>query len=125
MIDLVLGDAGGGTLHVAHLIAAVQIIPADSDGGGPRDLDGAAGDVPTAFGDAMDDDLNVPQALAVLHETVRAGNSALADGVDAAAPARAVRAMTDVLGLSALMLLGRLELFTILALFTRGLWRAR
>jgi trk system potassium uptake protein TrkH len=30
-----------------------------------------------------------------------------------------------LLGLSALMLLGRLELFTILALFTRGLWRAR
>ena len=68
--------------------------------------DGAAGDVPPAFGDAMDDDLNVPQALAVLHETVRAGNSALADGLDAAAPARAVRAMTDVLGLTALMDLG-------------------
>jgi trk system potassium uptake protein TrkH len=30
-----------------------------------------------------------------------------------------------MLGLSFLMLLGRLELFTILALFTRGLWRAR
>ncbi|WP_026909381.1 TrkH family potassium uptake protein [Patulibacter minatonensis] len=30
-----------------------------------------------------------------------------------------------LLGLSFLMLLGRLELFTILALFTRGLWRAR
>ena len=70
------------------------------------DLEGAAGDVPQAFGDAMDDDLNVPQALAVLHETVRAGNSALADGLDAAAPARAVRAMTDVLGLTGLMDLG-------------------
>ncbi|WP_210491906.1 TrkH family potassium uptake protein [Patulibacter sp. SYSU D01012] len=30
-----------------------------------------------------------------------------------------------LLGLSFLMLLGRLELFTVLALFTRGLWRAR
>jgi trk system potassium uptake protein TrkH len=30
-----------------------------------------------------------------------------------------------LVGLSFLMLLGRLELFTILALFTRGLWRAR
>lgn len=32
---------------------------------------------------------------------------------------------SGMLGLAALMLLGRLELFTILALFTRGLWRAR
>lgn len=32
---------------------------------------------------------------------------------------------SGLLGLSFLMLLGRLELFTILALFTRGLWRAR
>ncbi|MGE4425868.1 MAG: TrkH family potassium uptake protein [Solirubrobacteraceae bacterium] len=31
----------------------------------------------------------------------------------------------SLLGLSFLMLLGRLELFTILALFSRGLWRAR
>ena len=28
----------------------------------------------------MDDDLNVPQALAVVHETVRAGNTALTEG---------------------------------------------
>lgn len=32
---------------------------------------------------------------------------------------------SGLIGLSFLMLLGRLELFTILALFTRGLWRAR
>lgn len=38
-----------------------------------------------AFAAAMDDDLGVPQALAVLHETVRAGNAAL-DGEDTAAP---------------------------------------
>ena len=35
------------------------------------------GKVPEAFERAMDDDLNVPQALAVLHETVRSGNTAL------------------------------------------------
>jgi cysteinyl-tRNA synthetase len=34
---------------------------------------------PDAFAEAMDDDLGVPQALAVLHETVRAGNQALDD----------------------------------------------
>src|SRR5690625_2753028 len=33
--------------------------------------------VPAAFAEAMEDDLNVPEALAVLHATVRAGNSSL------------------------------------------------
>ncbi|WP_136036442.1 cysteine--tRNA ligase [Microbacterium sp. K35] len=58
-------------------------------------------DLPPAFAAAMDDDLGVPQALAVVHETVRAGNSALDAGDrDAAAQAaRAVSAMTSVLGL--------------------------
>ncbi|MCQ2002005.1 cysteine--tRNA ligase [Arthrobacter zhaoxinii] len=63
--------------------------------------DTAPAAVPDAFAAAMDDDLNVPQALAVLHDTVRAGNTALAAG-DGAAVERAlgeVRAMTSVLGL--------------------------
>nr|WP_218847321.1 cysteine--tRNA ligase [Psychromicrobium silvestre] len=34
-------------------------------------------DVPQAFAEAMDDDLNIPRALAVLHEAVRKGNAAL------------------------------------------------
>lgn len=56
---------------------------------------------PAAFDDAMDDDFAVPQALAVLHETVRTGNSALAAGDVAAATeaASATRGMLDVLGL--------------------------
>ena len=65
-----------------------------------------AGDVepgvrPLAFDAAMDDDFGVPGAVAVLHDTVRAGNSALASGDRAAAAAAAasVRAMLDVLGL--------------------------
>ena len=51
----------------------------------------------------MDDDLNVPQALAALHDTVRAGNTALTAGdLDAAGQALAsVTAMLDVLGLNA------------------------
>ncbi len=59
------------------------------------------GGVPEDFAKAMDDDLNVPQALAVLHETVRAGNAALAAG-DAETVRSAldsVLAMTRVLGL--------------------------
>ncbi|WP_066286987.1 cysteine--tRNA ligase [Arthrobacter sp. B6] len=56
-----------------------------------------------AFADAMDDDLNVPRALAALHETVRAGNTALADGNDEAGrhAMNAVMVMTDALGLNA------------------------
>ena len=63
-----------------------------------------AGELPGAFVSAMDDDLGVPQALAVVHETVRAGNSALA-GDDHARVRQAlaeVRAMLDALGLDPL-----------------------
>ena len=57
--------------------------------------------VPEAFSRAMDDDLAVPQALAVLHDTVRAGNAALdaGDGGALADAAGAVHAMAGVLGL--------------------------
>ncbi len=57
--------------------------------------------VPLAFRAAMEDDLNVPQALAVLHDSVRAGNSALAVGDVAAVEEHYadVQAMVDVLGL--------------------------
>ena len=66
----------------------------------PGDLDAAA-QLPAAFVAAMDDDLGVPQALAVVHEMVRAGNSALDAGQTDAVldAARSVLAMTDVLGL--------------------------
>jgi cysteinyl-tRNA synthetase len=57
--------------------------------------------VPAAFAAALDDDLAVPQALAALHETVRAGNSALDSGDDEAARTalEQVEAMVEVLGL--------------------------
>jgi cysteinyl-tRNA synthetase len=60
--------------------------------------------VPAAFAAALDDDLGVPQALAVVHEAVRDGNNALAAGDTAAAAARLadVRAMLGVLGLDPL-----------------------
>lgn len=63
------------------------------------DLVSDRGTVPAEFASAMDDDLAVPAALAVLHETVRAGNSALDAGGSAVESANAVAAMTDVLGL--------------------------
>jgi cysteinyl-tRNA synthetase len=61
----------------------------------------ATATLPTGFVTALDDDLNVPAALAVVHETLRAGNTALAAGDDDAARAALVvlRGMLDVLGL--------------------------
>ena len=59
--------------------------------------------VPQDFADALDDDMNIPRALAVLHEQTRAGNAALAAGADASEFANAVWAMANVLGLTSLM----------------------
>jgi cysteinyl-tRNA synthetase len=63
-----------------------------------------AAEVPPAFAEAMDDDLGVPQALAVMHTAVRQGNSALAadDKENAVARVAEVRAMLGVLGLDPL-----------------------
>jgi cysteinyl-tRNA synthetase len=57
--------------------------------------------IPDAFAAAMDDDLGVPQALAVLHDTVRAGNQALdaEDLHEAATLHGQVVAMVEVLGI--------------------------
>ncbi|MBY6061683.1 cysteine--tRNA ligase [Microbacterium esteraromaticum] len=58
--------------------------------------------LPVGFCTALDDDLGVPQALAVLHETVRSGNSLLDEGRTAEAHlvGLQVRAMADVLGIN-------------------------
>ncbi|WP_037573835.1 cysteine--tRNA ligase [Phaeacidiphilus oryzae] len=63
-----------------------------------------AAEVPPAFAEAMDDDLGVPQALAVVHTAVRQGNAALAadDKENAVARLADVRAMLGVLGLDPL-----------------------
>ncbi|HEX8343685.1 MAG TPA: cysteine--tRNA ligase [Actinoplanes sp.] len=61
-------------------------------------------DVPAAFAAAMDDDLNTSAALAIVHDTIRAGNTALA-GNDEAGVREAlgtVRGMLGVLGLDPL-----------------------
>ncbi|MCU1554430.1 MAG: cysteine--tRNA ligase, partial [Arthrobacter sp.] len=73
---------------------------AGADGAGLAS--GSDGRVPDAFAAAMDDDLNVPQALAVLHDTVRAGNTALTAGAldDARQAWVSVATMVGVLGLN-------------------------
>jgi cysteinyl-tRNA synthetase len=62
--------------------------------------DVAAGELPAAFVEAMDDDLGTPAAVAVLYDTVREGNRLIQAGESAAAQAAAVVAMLDVLGLN-------------------------
>jgi cysteinyl-tRNA synthetase len=77
---------------------AVRVLQDDTD---DRRI---AAHVPDRFAAAMDDDLGVPQALAVLHETVRAGNTAL-DEDDLEATTRAfadVATMTGLLGIDPL-----------------------
>ena len=62
---------------------------------------GSDAELPAEFVESMDSDFNVPLALAVLHDTVRAGNTALDEG-DNALVLRAlseVRLMADVLGI--------------------------
>lgn len=60
--------------------------------------------VPGAFRNAMNDDLNIPAALAVLHEAVRAGNTALAgnDVPNLQAAFESVVGMTTALGINPL-----------------------
>jgi cysteinyl-tRNA synthetase len=62
------------------------------------------GDVPAAFAAALDDDLSVPAAVAVLHDTVREGNRALTDGDDETVlrTLGEVRAMAAVIGVDPL-----------------------
>nr|WP_255669619.1 cysteine--tRNA ligase [Aeromicrobium wangtongii] len=65
---------------------------------------GEVGDVPEAFAAAMDDDLSVPAAVAVLQGRISDGNSLLAGGAsgELGAVLAQVRGMLDVLGLDPL-----------------------
>ncbi len=86
------------------VIRAAEASGSGQDGTGldPGTLTATA--LPAAFTAAMDDDLSVPKALAVVHEAVTEGNSALAAGDRAGAAKQAanVRAMMAVLGLDPL-----------------------
>jgi cysteinyl-tRNA synthetase len=93
--DAALEEAGAAYRRIESFVRrAAERVGEDA---GKREL-------PTEFRDAMDDDLGTPAAVAVIHETVRHGNTALADGDDAgtAEALGAVRAMLDVLGLDPL-----------------------
>jgi cysteinyl-tRNA synthetase len=65
---------------------------------------GELGPVRPDFAAAMDDDLNTPQAMAVVQEAVREGNTAYADGDDERlrSALASVRTMLDVFGIDPL-----------------------
>jgi cysteinyl-tRNA synthetase len=91
-----LAEAATAYRRIEGFVArAVEQLPAE----GP-----AQGSLPEAFVAAMNDDLAVPTALAVLHESVREGNSAIAAGDEAGAAKQLAeaRAMLAVLGLDPL-----------------------
>jgi cysteinyl-tRNA synthetase len=79
---------------------AAELVTAESMPAEPT----VSGTLPASFVAAMDEDLGVPQALAIVHDAVREGNSALA-AADIAGSAKhlaEVRAMLGVLGLDPL-----------------------
>ena len=101
-----LAEAGAGYRRIENFVArAVELVPVEVDRGDPGPV-GPSDEpaIPTGFATAMDDDFGVPAALGVLHETVRAGNAALAadDKAGVQAGLAQVLAMTDVLGLNPL-----------------------
>jgi cysteinyl-tRNA synthetase len=93
--DAALAEAGAAYRRLESFVKrAAERVGADS---------GKAELVPE-FTAAMDDDLGTPAAVAVVHEVVRQGNTALAEGDDEAVAAAlgSVRAMLGVLGLDPL-----------------------
>jgi cysteinyl-tRNA synthetase len=99
--DAALAEAATAYQRIERFVTrAAEVVGAGEAGpaGEPAD------DLPGAFVAAMNDDLGVPQALAVIHETVREGNQALdaADNARVRAALASVRAMTGTLGLDPL-----------------------
>ena len=94
--DRAFAEASSALERISTFRERASRLPAAADGRADE-----PGEIPAAFAASLDDDLGVPQALATLHETVRAGNSAIDAGDTAAAitVARAVTAMLGVLGL--------------------------
>jgi cysteinyl-tRNA synthetase len=93
--DEALAEAGAGYRRLESFVRrAAEHVGAES---GHR---GLCAD----FTSAMDDDLGTPAAIAAIHDTVREGNTALADGNDDAVAGAlgSVRAMLGVLGLDPL-----------------------
>ena len=91
---------GAAARRAAEQLAGTEHAPAAAP-----DVDHGAVELPAEFTAAMDDDLAVPEALAVVHRELSALNALLAAGGEASAVAAGLarlRAMLDVLGLDPL-----------------------
>ncbi|HEX3714557.1 MAG TPA: cysteine--tRNA ligase [Trebonia sp.] len=102
-------DAAAAYRRIERFVIRAQRVagPAAAREQGPRPGQGPAGrrtSLPISFAAAMDEDLNVPAALAALHATVRDGNYALSTGnqENTVACLTQARAMLEVLGLDPL-----------------------
>ncbi|HEV8025228.1 MAG TPA: cysteine--tRNA ligase [Candidatus Nanopelagicales bacterium] len=96
--DEMVADAGQGFQRIEGFITrAIETLGLDD-----VPVDGTTR--ASAFDEAMDDDINTPQAIAVIHGVVREGNTALAAGDRDAAHAHVVSvvSMLDSLGLNPL-----------------------
>lgn len=89
-------DAGQGFRRIEGFIQRAMEFT------GSTQVDATLEACPQAFIDAMNDDFSVPQALAVIHETVRSGNAALTSGDTPliTTSLAAVVSMLDVLGIN-------------------------
>ena len=93
--DEMVTDAGQGFRRIEGFIArGLEALGVDAIGADPSSRS-------QAFDAAMDDDVNTPQAIAVIHGVVREGNAALAEGNSAVVRSSVVSviSMLDVLGL--------------------------
>jgi cysteinyl-tRNA synthetase len=102
--EAVAGEAAAGEPRSGEAMAG---LPGQSEAGQNHQAAGGwftLGALPASFAAAMDDDLAIPEALAIVHETLRDGNTALAAG-DATGTGNhlaRLRAMLAVLGLDPL-----------------------
>ena len=103
-----LAESGAAYRRIEGFVTrAAELVGGELAGGelpGREAATSGTSSLPAAFIAAMDDDLGVPQALAIVHDSVRDGNAALSAG-DTGGTAKSlgeVRAMLSVLGLDPL-----------------------
>lgn len=104
--EAALAEAAAGYRRIEKFVVRASSLISDAT----PDVAVPVGEVLPEFAEKMDEDLAVPQALAIIHDAIRRGNKALekAEAGDAEAKADAiriaseVRAMTAVLGVDPL-----------------------
>jgi len=99
-----LAEAGAAYRRIEGFLTRVAEAAGDLEAARPGEPAVAGSALPADFAAALDDDLAVPRALALVHESVTDGNGALATGdlAGAVKQAVAVRSMLAVLGLDPL-----------------------